>query len=116
MIPVNNLISKDKLRDVLVTKTSLKTGIPVDKVDKVITFIFKDASQAFRTHNSVEISGFGVFKYSLPKMKREIARKSKNLEGLKEIENPSPSEIKRMEILENQIRDVKTKIDELEKD
>lgn len=115
MNPQSNLISKDKLRDVLVSRTAAQLETDQSLVDKVITFIFKDAGKAFKTSNSVELSGFGVFKYSLRKLKKDLERKEVIVADLKLIQDPSKKEKELLEYFTKYIEDVKTKINELEK-
>lgn len=75
----NNIIAKDKLKDVLVTKTAIKTLKSVAIVDKVISHSFKAASIALKTHREVEITGFGIFKTNDYRAKQLIEKKEKLL-------------------------------------
>jgi nucleoid DNA-binding protein len=114
----NNLISKDKIKDVLLNKTAAKTNTATSEVEKLIGFVFKDASKAFRTGNSVEISGFGVFKFSLKKLKKDVELKERQLKTLIKQYEKKPKDITKrwIDTLETFIADAKTKINELEKD
>lgn len=74
------LIPRDKVRDVLITKTAIKTLKPEQVVDRVIAFQFKDARDHTKIVDEIEISGFGKFYRSVPKTR-------KKLEGLKKAFN-----------------------------
>lgn len=115
MHPESNLISKEKLKDVLVNRTSMKVKIPPSTVDSVISFIYKDAAKAMKDCTSLELSGFGVFRYSVSKLKTDIKRKTCVLARLNKIENPSENILSTIKNIEKYITDAKTKIDELEK-
>lgn len=67
-----DVIRKDKLRDVFITKTAIKNNISEQTVEKVVSFICKKASEATKTHNEVELSGFGKFLFSKPRAKRKL--------------------------------------------
>lgn len=85
----NNLISKDKLKDVLITKTAIKTLKDPSIVEKVVGFAFEDAKKAFRTHKEIEISGFGVFKMSNVKIIKGLAKYESIVKQYKRmLENP----------------------------
>jgi nucleoid DNA-binding protein len=112
-----NLISKDKIKDVLINKTAARANKSTTEVDNVISFVFKDAWKAFRTANSVEISGFGVYKVSLKKLKKDLQLKETRLRALKNLYEKKPREItkKFIDNLEELIADGKTRLNELEK-
>jgi len=67
-------IPQDKLKDVLISKTATKLSCSEDTVDKVIGFQFKEAKDAFKQYSEVEISGFGKFTISQPKVRRKLRR------------------------------------------
>lgn len=69
---INKTIPSDKVGDVLITKTAIKTLKPEYIVEKVVNFQFKDAVSAMKTHNEVEISGFGKFYISQSKLRKRI--------------------------------------------
>lgn len=113
----HNLISKDKIKDVLVSRTAGKVNVDTAIVEKVVGFAFKDAAKAFKKNNTVEISGFGVFRVSLSKLKKDLIRRERNLANVLKIPDQSNSNVKNyVQTLETIIADVKTKINELEKD
>lgn len=62
-------IAPDKLKDVLITKTAIKTLKSEDLVERVIMHQFKSARDAFRVHNEIEISGFGKFTISTKRLR-----------------------------------------------
>lgn len=70
----NKVILPEKLRDVLITRTAIKTLQSETVVDKVISFQFKDANEAIKNCNEVEISGFGKFIASPTKMRKKIKK------------------------------------------
>ena len=76
MNPDINLISKDKLKDVLITRTAIKTLKSTDIVEKVIDHSFKKAAKEFKLHKEIEISCFGIFKTRDKLLETETLRKS----------------------------------------
>jgi nucleoid DNA-binding protein len=112
-----NLISKDKIKDVLINKTAARTNKSTKDVDNIISFVFRDAWKAFRTAKSVEISGFGVYKVSVKKLKKDLQVKERRLRALKVQYEKKPKEITKTFIdnLEGLIADAKTKLNEFEK-
>lgn len=105
----NNIISKDKLKDVLVTKTAIKTLQKVSVVDKVISHSFKLASVALKSHRDVEMSGFGIFKTNDFRAKQLLEKKQKQIDI---IEN----KIATKEMSESAISNYKKTIDRLKVD
>jgi nucleoid DNA-binding protein len=75
-------IPADKLKGVLITRTAIKTLVPEDIVEKVITFQFKDATKAMKQHEQIEISGFGKFMTSPRKIEKKIAKLEETLMGM----------------------------------
>lgn len=75
----NNVIPVDKLKDVLLTRTAIKTLKPEHWVDRVIAFQFKDASAATKYAKEVEISGFGKFYISASKVKKRLLKYENSL-------------------------------------
>lgn len=61
-----------ELKDKLIQKIAKENNLHVDTVEKVISFAGRKTHQAFKSNNSVELSGFGTFKISLPKIRRKI--------------------------------------------
>src|SRR5271167_2883740 len=70
----HKLVSPDKLRDVLITRTAIKTLQSEKVVEKVISFQFRDANEAIKLCNQVEISGFGKFISSRSKMRKKLRK------------------------------------------
>lgn len=79
----NNLISKDKLKDVLITKVAMKTLQPVSVIEKIISHTFKSAAEAIKTEREVEISGFGVFKTNDYRAKQLIEKRKAQINKIK---------------------------------
>lgn len=71
----NNIISKDKLKDVLINKTAIKTLQNINIVEKIISHSFKSAAIAIKTNREVEISGFGIFKTNDFRAKQLLEKK-----------------------------------------
>lgn len=71
-IIASKLITPEKLRDVLITRTAIKTLQSEALVERIISFQFKDANESIKIYNEVEISGFGKFTLSTRKAKRKI--------------------------------------------
>lgn len=68
------VISPDKLKEVLISRTVDKTSQSEDIVDKIINFEFKEARDAFKQFGEVEISGFGKFVISQAKLRKKLKR------------------------------------------
>jgi hypothetical protein len=83
------IISPDKIKDVLITRTAIKLLQSESVVEKVIGFQFKDALQMTRVHHQVEISGFGKLLISGTKVKKRIEKLEKISTALRNaLENP----------------------------
>jgi hypothetical protein len=67
-------IQKDKLKQVLITRTATKTIVSEAVVEKVIFFAFAQANKAAKVNNEVEISGFGKFIFSEKKARKRILK------------------------------------------
>lgn len=67
-------VPADKLKDFLNKQTSAMVGKPIDVVEKVISFAFKDAKDHLKNHNEVVIAGWGTLIVSLPKLRRKLNR------------------------------------------
>ena len=63
-------IQLNKQARVFITKTATKNLVSESLVEKVVSFQFKDLLRAFKTYESIEISGFGKFTLSQRKAKR----------------------------------------------
>lgn len=73
-IIISKLITPEKLRDVLITRTAIKTLQSEALVERIISFQFKDANEATKIYNEVEISGFGKFMLSARKARKKIEK------------------------------------------
>lgn len=64
------------IKDYLIRKMSVKTLIPEQTIDNIITHQFKQASQAMLSPdvNSVEISGFGKFLFNRKKAYKKLEK------------------------------------------
>lgn len=62
------------LKEWLVRVLSQREHIPKTTIDAVIDHQFDEASQALKTNNSVEISGFGKFVYNKGKAEKELIK------------------------------------------
>jgi nucleoid DNA-binding protein len=67
-------IAPEKIKDVLITRTAIKHLQSEAVVEKVINFQFKDACEMMKIHHQIEISGFGKFMISGPKVTKRIKR------------------------------------------
>jgi len=64
------------IKDYLIRKMSVKTLIPEQTIDNIITHQFKQASEAMLSPNvnSVEISGFGKFLFNRKKAYKKLEK------------------------------------------
>lgn len=62
----------EKIRSVLITRTAIKLLESESNVEKVVNFQFKDMLQMMKVHHQVEMSGFGKFMISGPKVQRRV--------------------------------------------
>lgn len=72
MVNSGDFIPADKLKDFLNKQTSISTGKPIDVVEKVMSFAFKDAKEQLKDHNEVILAGWGTLRVSLPKLRRKL--------------------------------------------
>lgn len=72
------------LKDKLIEKTAQDLKQPESLVHKVVTWQFANASQAVKWASEVEISGFGTFIISKPKVKRRLDKYSEVAEIIKQ--------------------------------
>lgn len=89
------VIAPEKLKDVLITRTAIRTLKPESVVEKVISHQFKGARDAVKVHAQVEISGFGKFLLSQPKLIKKILRHEQLLEACKEAQGHATTERRR---------------------
>lgn len=78
------IIAKDKIKDVLITRTAIKCLMSTELVEKIINFQGKDASEAVRVYSQVEFVGLGKFLISQAKVKRRIASYIKGIDIVEE--------------------------------
>lgn len=71
-----------KLHDFLIRKTGVKLMIDETIVDKVISHEKKGINQALKEKSEVEMSGFGKFYLSLPKLHKRIKRQGEIIDIL----------------------------------
>lgn len=57
-------------------------NLPRNVVETVVSFVGKKTNEAFRSNNSVELSGFGSFKISMAKIKRKKKYLNQSIERL----------------------------------
>lgn len=69
------IVSPDKLKDVLITRTAIKTLQQEDIIEKVVSHEFKSAKDALKIYREVEISGFGKFIIYPKKLTKKINKK-----------------------------------------
>jgi nucleoid DNA-binding protein len=94
-------IPQDKMQDVLLTKTAIKTLKPLQIVERVIAFQFKDAREATRIVDEVEISGFGKFSRSRKRTKDKLKSLNQALQRMQEDYDSGVLSDERMNILKD---------------
>ena len=72
------------IKDKLIEQVATELRQPEDWVDKIITHQFKQAAEAMKIFNEVEISGFGKFLQSQSKLKRRILSHEEVREKMKQ--------------------------------
>lgn len=77
-------VPREKVKDLLITKTAIKTLTSENIVEKIISFQGKDASRAIKTNNEVEFSGFGKFMVSSNKLRKRIDALEKMIVAMNE--------------------------------
>jgi len=73
------VVAPEKLKDVLITRTAIRTLKSEAAVEKVISHQFRSARDAMRVYAEVEISGFGKYLLSQSKLRRKILRQEEML-------------------------------------
>lgn len=66
------VIAKDKVKDVLITRTAIKCLVSDHIVEKIIDFQGRDAARAVKLYSEVEFVGWGKFMVSKAKLRRNI--------------------------------------------
>lgn len=77
-------VPREKVSDLLITRTAIKTLTSESVVEKIISFQGKDASKAVKEYDEVEFSGFGKFLRSQKKTLKKIQRLE---EGIEKVQN-----------------------------
>ena len=103
----------------IIKKIVVDTAIPEDIISDVLSFAFSKALKAFKTGNSVELSGFGKFvfnPYSAKKYLPQLEKGLINMEKLKEEHIQFPKYVEYMDIMISQkkeaINDLKRRMDD----
>lgn len=106
------------LKEFLIKKLSLKSNTSERIIEAVISNQFSSAFQATATHNSIELSGFGKFVFSMKRANRTMDKYIMNKEFYEAAKgNPdlSPSQItnldKRLATTVKNMEHLKPKID-----
>lgn len=103
----------------IIKKIVVDTAIPEDVISDVLSFAFSKAIKAFKTGNSVELSGFGKFVFNphsakkyLPIMEKGLA----NMERLKQEHIQFPKYVEYIDIRiaqkKENITDIKNRMDD----
>ena len=90
-------------RDEILERIAADMELPLEEVEKVVSWSYMKANKAMKENRQIEISGLGKFMISKAKAKRRL----KNLE--ENVLNPGLSEQKKLEI-ESEIGFIKDKI------
>lgn len=76
------IVSREKVRGLLIKQVAEEHSLPIDTIDEIISFQFKDANAALKTSQQVEISKFGKFMISQSKLKRRVESFHRIIKGL----------------------------------
>lgn len=68
------IVIPNKVRDDVIISVARRLNKPVDLVDKIVAFQFKDAREAMKVKNQVEISGIGKFLTKPVKLKKLLGK------------------------------------------
>ena len=60
------------VKDFLMRKMSLSMNIPLKTIEAVVEHQFKEANDAIKTSNTLELSGFGKFSYNTKKAQKKL--------------------------------------------
>lgn len=82
MIDRSRVIPPDKLKDVLITRTAIKTFQSEIVVEKIISHQFNSVREALRNRREVEITDFGKFWMSPTKVRSKVLAQSRRLTQL----------------------------------
>jgi len=72
VVSSGQVIQADKLKDYLNRETATKSGIPIDTVEEIVSFAFKDAKEKMKHHNELVLIGWGTFMVCIPKIKKRL--------------------------------------------
>lgn len=81
-------------KDILIQKTAIELGQPEELVNKVVSYSYKQLSEASKIHDQLEVSGFGVLLVSAAKLKKRIAKNERILNYLLALEQTEETLIK----------------------
>ena len=110
---MSDYIPPEKIRDVLITRTAIKQLQSEGVVEKVINFQFKDVLQMMKVHHQIEISGFGKFIISGPKVQRRVEKMEDIVEAISSsLERGTLPETKRLSY-EKKLEDATTTLEYL---
>jgi len=113
-----------RLQDTLIKTTAIKLAIPERIVEAVVNHQFASTTAAMDGSNrTVEISGFGKFKFSLIKANKRLERLEKRVETLEE-QLANPETLKKSEewtksnlnVTKRLIKQLKPIVDEFQAD
>lgn len=116
MIDNSKVISADKLKDVLITRTATKLLTSEPLVEKIINHQFFSIKEALKIRKQVEIYEIGKFQISKNKLRRRIneleriEREAQKFHDTKAPDNRKPSLIKRIDNIRAKLEVLKAKI------
>jgi len=117
MFKPQQIIQKDKLHDTLLKIVAEKTNLPLDTVDKALSFSFSEAKEAFHNAKTVEISGFGKYQIVKKRFKARLDRALAKREHWLKIVEQDPSKEPKYKIkllnIEEEIKYLKSKENEV---
>lgn len=108
------IIQPDKLKDVLITRTAIKTMVSEKIVEKVISFQFEELYERMKDQNLISLPTFGTFKLgkkSLLKKKLKLKNEMNKLK-LKCDDEPMRKVVRRN--VEGKIQELQKEIDFIE--
>lgn len=81
-IKENEIVKPSKLNETLISRTASKLGVSEDIVEKIISFQFKDAFSETRKSCEIEFAGLGVFRMTIPKMRKRLEKYDRILNSI----------------------------------
>lgn len=101
-----------KVKDFIIRVTAQELEVDESIVETIISDAYKTANHACRTHNEVELAGFGVMLVSKAKVRRKLSHYSTALANKqKQLETEADEE--RRKILTDKVLIIKGIIEEL---